>query len=179
MAHIKRQGTSRNGRDNAGRRLGAKKYDGEAVRVWNILIHQRGTKIYPGNDIDCGRDHVLFPLFNGIVKSDGKYRKVALKGLEVSSTKFIISIDNNLMCVRHSMEICFVTVQNWHLIISMPTRIPIFAFGFKRYHPVLKSPTFLKEIVRERQLWKSTVGSQAWIHIKSPASDSIAYSRST
>ena len=76
MAHKKGQGTSRNGRDSAGRRLGVKKYDGEVVRAGNILMRQRGTKIHPGNNVGCGRDHTLFSLIDGIVKWDGKQRKV-------------------------------------------------------------------------------------------------------
>ena len=76
MAHKKGQGTSRNGRDSVGRRLGAKKYDGEVVRAGNILMRQRGTKIHPGNNVGCGRDHTLFSLIDGIVKWDGKHRKV-------------------------------------------------------------------------------------------------------
>ena len=76
MAHKKGQGTSRNGRDSAGRRLGVKKYDGEVVRAGNVLMRQRGTKIHPGNNVGCGRDHTLFSLIDGIVKWDGKHRKV-------------------------------------------------------------------------------------------------------
>lgn len=76
MAHKKGQGTSRNGRDSAGRRLGVKKYDGEVVRAGNILMRQRGTKVHPGNNVGCGRDHTLFSLIDGIVKWDGKHRKV-------------------------------------------------------------------------------------------------------
>lgn len=76
MAHKKGQGTSRNGRDSAGRRLGVKKYDGEVVHAGNILMRQRGTKIHPGNNVGCGRDHTLFSLIDGIVKWDGKHRKV-------------------------------------------------------------------------------------------------------
>jgi large subunit ribosomal protein L27 len=83
MAHKKGQGTSRNGRDNAGRRLGVKKYDGETVRAGSILMRQRGTKIYPGNNVGCGRDHTLFALIDGVVKWDGKHRKVAIKEAEV------------------------------------------------------------------------------------------------
>jgi large subunit ribosomal protein L27 len=76
MAHKKGQGTSRNGRDSAGRRLGVKKYDGEVVRAGNILMRQRGTKIHPGNNVGCGRDHTLFSLIDGIVKWDGEHRRV-------------------------------------------------------------------------------------------------------
>ena len=76
MAHKKGQCTSRTGRDSAGRRLGVKKYDGEVVRAGNILMRQRGTKIHPGNNVGCGRDHTLFSLIDGIVKWDGEHRKV-------------------------------------------------------------------------------------------------------
>ena len=76
MAHKKGQGTSRNGRDSAGRRLGVKKYDGEVVRAGNILMRQRGTKIHPGSNVGCGRDHTLLARIDGIVKWDGKHRKV-------------------------------------------------------------------------------------------------------
>ncbi|MDR2776456.1 MAG: 50S ribosomal protein L27 [Puniceicoccales bacterium] len=82
MAHKKGQGTSRNGRDSAGKRLGVKKYDEEVVRAGTILIRQRGTKIHPGNNVGCGRDHTLFALIDGIVKWDGKHRKVAVKKAE-------------------------------------------------------------------------------------------------
>jgi large subunit ribosomal protein L27 len=78
MAHKKGQGTSRNGRDSAGRRLGVKKYDGEIVRAGNILMRQRGTKIHPGKNVGCGRDHTLFALANGVVKWDGPRRRVAV-----------------------------------------------------------------------------------------------------
>ncbi|MDR2432500.1 MAG: 50S ribosomal protein L27 [Puniceicoccales bacterium] len=84
MAHKKGQGTSRNGRDSAGRRLGVKKYDEEVVRAGTILMRQRGTKIHPGNNVGCGRDHTLFALVDGIVKWDGKHRKVAIKRAEIS-----------------------------------------------------------------------------------------------
>ncbi|MDR2778779.1 MAG: 50S ribosomal protein L27 [Puniceicoccales bacterium] len=84
MAHKKGQGTSRNGRDTAGKRLGVKKYDGEVVCAGNILMRQRGTKIHPGNNVGCGRDHTLFALIDGIVRWDGKHRKVAVKKIEVS-----------------------------------------------------------------------------------------------
>ncbi|MDR1233019.1 MAG: 50S ribosomal protein L27 [Puniceicoccales bacterium] len=82
MAHKKGQGTSRNGRDSAGRRLGVKKYDGEIVSAGSILIRQRGTRFHPGNNVGCGRDHTLFALIDGIVKWDGKHRKVAVKNAE-------------------------------------------------------------------------------------------------
>lgn len=68
MAHKKAGGSSRNGRDSAGRRLGVKKYGGEAVLSGNILVRQRGTKFHPGSNVGCGKDHTLFALTNGHVE---------------------------------------------------------------------------------------------------------------
>lgn len=68
MAHKKAGGSSRNGRDSAGRRLGLKKFGGEKVTAGNIIIRQRGTKWYPGENIGMGKDHTLFALVDGIVK---------------------------------------------------------------------------------------------------------------
>jgi large subunit ribosomal protein L27 len=68
MAHKKAGGSSRNGRDSAGKRLGVKKYGGEEVLAGNIIIRQRGTKFHPGNNVGCGKDHTLFALKNGHVK---------------------------------------------------------------------------------------------------------------
>jgi large subunit ribosomal protein L27 len=68
MAHKKAGGSSRNGRDSAGRRLGVKKYGGEAVIPGNILIRQRGTKWWPGDNVGMGKDHTLFALTEGAVK---------------------------------------------------------------------------------------------------------------
>ncbi len=68
MAHKKAGGSSRNGRDSAGRRLGVKKYGGEAVLAGNILVRQRGTKINAGDGVGIGRDHTLFALTDGAVK---------------------------------------------------------------------------------------------------------------
>lgn len=67
MAQKKAGGSSRNGRDSAGRRLGVKKFGGEAVIPGNILIRQRGTKYYPGDLVGIGRDHTLFALAEGQV----------------------------------------------------------------------------------------------------------------
>lgn len=67
MAHKKAGGSSRNGRDSAGRRLGIKKYGGEAVIAGNIIVRQRGTKFYPGDNVGMGRDHTLFALTDGAV----------------------------------------------------------------------------------------------------------------
>lgn len=68
MAQKKAGGSSRNGRDSAGRRLGVKKFGGEAVISGNIIIRQRGTKYYPGKLVGMGRDHTLFALADGQVK---------------------------------------------------------------------------------------------------------------
>ena len=68
MAHKKSGGSSRNGRDSAGRRLGVKKFGGEQVLAGNILIRQRGTKFWAGENVGMGRDHTLFATVNGAVK---------------------------------------------------------------------------------------------------------------
>ncbi len=68
MAHKKAGGSSRNGRDTAGRRLGIKKYGGEFVIAGNIIARQRGTKWHPGENVGIGRDHTLFALVKGRVK---------------------------------------------------------------------------------------------------------------
>ncbi|MDP6388804.1 MAG: 50S ribosomal protein L27 [Alphaproteobacteria bacterium] len=68
MAHKKAGGSSRNGRDTIGRRLGVKKYGGEAVLAGNIIVRQRGTKVHPGENVGIGRDHTLFALKEGAVK---------------------------------------------------------------------------------------------------------------
>ena len=67
MAHKKAGGSSRNGRDSAGKRLGVKKFGGEAVAAGNILVRQRGTKFYPGTNVGMGKDHTLSALVNGRV----------------------------------------------------------------------------------------------------------------
>jgi large subunit ribosomal protein L27 len=73
MAHKKAGGSSRNGRDSAGRRLGVKRFGGQQVLAGNILVRQRGTKFYPGANVGIGKDHTLFALAHGEVKfHDGK-----------------------------------------------------------------------------------------------------------
>lgn len=67
MAHKKAGGSSRNGRDSAGRRLGVKKYGGEAVVPGNIILRQRGTKWWPGAGVGMGRDHTIFATVAGAV----------------------------------------------------------------------------------------------------------------
>ena len=68
MAHKKGGGSSRNGRDSKGQRLGVKKYAGEYVLCGNILVRQHGTKIKPGNYVGIGKDYTLFATTNGIVE---------------------------------------------------------------------------------------------------------------
>ena len=68
MAHKKAGGSSRNGRDSAGRRLGVKKFGGEIVIPGNIIVRQRGTKFHPGAHVGMGRDHTLFATAQGAVK---------------------------------------------------------------------------------------------------------------
>ena len=80
MAHKKAGGSSRNGRDSAGRRLGVKKFGGEIVISGNIIVRQRGTKFHPGSNVGLGRDHTLF------ATSDGK---VAFKK---TSTRTFVSV---------------------------------------------------------------------------------------
>ncbi len=73
MAHKKAGGSSRNGRDSAGRRLGVKKFGGQEAVAGNILVRQRGTKFYPGRNVGIGTDHTLFALVAGrVVFHDGK-----------------------------------------------------------------------------------------------------------
>ena len=76
MAHKKAGGSSRNGRDTAGRRLGLKKFGGEAVISGNIIVRQRGTKWHPGKNVGMGKDHTIFALIDGKVeyahKSQGR-----------------------------------------------------------------------------------------------------------
>ena len=77
MAHKKAGGSTRNGRDSAGKRLGVKRYDGQLVTAGSILVRQRGTTIHPGNNVGCGKDYTVFALVEGKVKFErlGKDRK--------------------------------------------------------------------------------------------------------
>jgi large subunit ribosomal protein L27 len=80
MAHKKAGGSSRNGRDSSGQRLGVKIYAGETTKAGSILVRQHGTKIHPGNNVGLGRDWTLFALIDGIVKYEkaGDRRKVSV-----------------------------------------------------------------------------------------------------
>ena len=77
MAHKKGGGSSRNGRDSAGKRYEVKRYGGQRVRAGSILIRQRGTKIHPGENVGVGKDYTLFAKIDGIVAFErfDKYRK--------------------------------------------------------------------------------------------------------
>ncbi len=68
MAHKKAGGSSRNGRDSAGRRLGVKLFGGQAALAGNIIVRQRGTKWHPGQNVGCGKDHTLFALIDGRIE---------------------------------------------------------------------------------------------------------------
>jgi LSU ribosomal protein L27P len=72
MAHKKAGGSSRNGRDTEGRRLGVKKFGGEIVIPGNIIIRQRGTKYHPGHNVGLGKDHTIFALIEGKVQFSKK-----------------------------------------------------------------------------------------------------------
>lgn len=74
MAHKKAGGSSRNGRDSPGQRLGVKRFAGQFVKAGNILVRQKGTVIHPGNNVGLGRDYTLFATADGIVKYEKKDR---------------------------------------------------------------------------------------------------------
>ena len=80
MAHKKGQGSVKNGRDSQSKRLGVKKFGGEAVIAGNIIIRQRGTKWVPGANVGMGKDHTLFALIEGNVRFDRDGRRVNIDG---------------------------------------------------------------------------------------------------
>ncbi|MGR9101418.1 MAG: 50S ribosomal protein L27 [Gammaproteobacteria bacterium] len=67
MAHKKAGGSTRNGRDSESKRLGVKRYGGQAVKAGNIIVRQRGTRFHPGDNVGCGKDHTLFATADGKV----------------------------------------------------------------------------------------------------------------
>jgi large subunit ribosomal protein L27 len=83
MAHKKAGGSSRNGRDSESKRLGVKRYGGEAVLAGNIIVRQRGTQFHPGVNVGIGKDHTLFALVDGHIK-------FALKGPKQQRTVSIV-----------------------------------------------------------------------------------------
>ncbi len=74
MAHKKAGGSSRNGRDSSGQRLGVKRFSGQRVQAGNILVRQKGTRIHPGENVGVGKDFTLFATIDGIVKYEKKGR---------------------------------------------------------------------------------------------------------
>lgn len=72
MAHKKAGGSTRNGRDSAGKRLGVKRFGGQQVTAGSILVRQRGTTFHPGTNVGCGKDYTLFALVDGVVKFERK-----------------------------------------------------------------------------------------------------------
>lgn len=86
MAHKKAGGSSRNGRDSAGRRLGVKKFGGEAVISGNILVRQRGTTYHPGKNVGMGKDHTIFSVATGVVEfhTSGKRTFVSVTTAEAA-----------------------------------------------------------------------------------------------
>ena len=81
MAHKKGGGRTKNARDSQGKRLGVKRYAGQTVNAGTILVRQRGTRIYPGNNVGVGRDYTLYALIGGIVKfepASNNRRKVSV-----------------------------------------------------------------------------------------------------
>ena len=82
MAHKKAGGSSRNGRDSAGRRLGVKKFGGEAVIPGNIIVRQRGTKYHPGDNVGIGKDHTIFATLEGRVNFVRKAKGRVYVGVE-------------------------------------------------------------------------------------------------
>ena len=88
MAHKKAGGSSRNGRDSESKRLGVKKFGGEAVRSGNIIVRQRGTRIKPGLNVMVGKDDTLFAVADGVVKFDtlpNGQKKVSIVAVEAAA----------------------------------------------------------------------------------------------
>jgi len=78
MASKKAGGSTRNGRDSVGRRLGVKKFGGQSVIAGNIIVRQRGTKWHPGNNVGLGKDHTIFALINGSVAFNSRMGKTVV-----------------------------------------------------------------------------------------------------
>jgi len=84
MAHKKAGGSSRNGRDSDGQRMGVKLYGGQSAKAGNIIVRQHGTKIHPGKNVGMGRDYTLFALTDGIVTfgTSGNKKRVSISLVE-------------------------------------------------------------------------------------------------
>jgi len=90
MAHKKAGGSSRNGRDSAGQRLGVKRYGGESVLAGNIIVRQRGTKFHPGRNVGMGKDHTIFAVEAGKVafhRTSGGRTLVSIEARETPAEK--------------------------------------------------------------------------------------------
>lgn len=85
MAHKKGQGSVKNGRDSRSKRLGVKKFGGEAVIAGNILIRQRGTKWHPGKNVGLGKDHTIFALTDGNVYFDRDGRRINVEEAAIAN----------------------------------------------------------------------------------------------
>ena len=85
MAHKQGQGSVKNGRDSASKRLGVKKFGSEKVVAGNIIIRQRGTKFQPGKNVGLGRDYTIWALIDGTVRFDRKGRRVNIDPVPVAS----------------------------------------------------------------------------------------------
>ena len=85
MASKASGGSTRNGRDSHSKRLGVKRYDGQVVRAGNILVRQRGTKVYPGINVGMGSDFTLIALVDGIVKFENRKNKKVVNVLPLQS----------------------------------------------------------------------------------------------
>jgi len=93
MAHKKGGGSSRNGRDSAGKRLGVKEFGGEFVTAGSILVRQRGTKFSAGLNVGVGRDWTLYALVNGTVNFDKGSKRINVKPQEVKSGENVAAVD--------------------------------------------------------------------------------------
>lgn len=87
MASKASGGSTRNGRDSHSKRLGVKRYDGQVVKAGNILVRQRGTKVYPGLNVGMGSDFTLFALIDGVVKFENRKRKKVVSVLPLETAK--------------------------------------------------------------------------------------------
>ncbi len=85
MAHKKGQGSTTNGRDSCGKRLGVKKFGGQVVKAGNIIVRQRGTSIHAGNNVGVGSDYTLFAKTNGVIKFERKGKDKKLVSVYASS----------------------------------------------------------------------------------------------
>ena len=129
MAHKKAGGSSRNGRDSPGQRLGVKRFGGQFVKAGSIIVRQRGTSIHPGKNVGVGRDYTLFAKIDGLVTFDnlGKYKNKYM----------FMSLDNIATIERESNAGCSLLVTGRAL--AGRCRNP-FSLGLKRFLTNLRLP---------------------------------------